>query len=110
MLVPISLPFLWLMFVLRRDVAVYDHAVFVLYSLSFMSLLLMVVFALAATHWAEPVVALAVLAVPVHMALQLRETYALGVLATLWRTAALVVVATLASLLFLALIAYLAAG
>ena len=94
----------------RRDVAVYDHAVFVLYSLSFMSLLLIAVVALAATRWGRPIAALALLAVPVHMALQLRETYALGVLATLWRTAALVVVASLASLLFLAFIAYLAAG
>jgi hypothetical protein len=109
LLVPISLPFLWLMFVRRRDVAVYDHAVFVLYSLSFMSLLLIAVVALAATRWGRPIAALALLAVPVHMALQLRETYALGALATLWRTAALVVVASLASLLFLAFIAYLAA-
>jgi hypothetical protein len=82
----------------------------VLYSLSFMSLLLIAVVALAATRWGRPIAALALLAVPVHMALQLRETYALGVLATLWRTAALVVVASLAALLFLALIAYLAAG
>jgi Protein of unknown function (DUF3667) len=110
MLVPISLPFLWLMFALRRDVAVYDHAVFVLYSLSFMSLLLIAVVALAATRWGRPIAALGLLAVPVHMALQLRETYALGVFATLWRTAALVVVASLAALLFLAFIAYLAAG
>ncbi len=28
MLIPISLPFLWLMFIGKRDVAVYDHAVF----------------------------------------------------------------------------------
>ncbi len=95
-LVPISLPFLWLLFALRRDIAVYDHAVFVLYSLSFMSLLLIAVFALAPTGWGRPIATLALLAVPVHMALQLRETYGLGMLATLWRTAALVVGACLA--------------
>ena len=109
-LVPISLPFLWLLFALRRDVAIYDHAVFVLYSLSFMSLLLIAVFALAATSWGRTIAALALLAVPVHMALQLRETYGLGVLATLWRTAALLVVSSLVFLLFLAFIAYLSAG
>ncbi|HEY3633938.1 MAG TPA: DUF3667 domain-containing protein [Caldimonas sp.] len=110
MLVPISLPFLWLLFALRRDVAVYDHAVFVLYSLSFMSLLLIAVFALAPTGWGRPIATLALLAVPVHMALQLREAYGLGMLATLWRTAALLVVACLALLLFVTFIAYLAAG
>jgi hypothetical protein len=82
----------------------------VLYSLSFMSLLLIVAFLLSTTSWGRPIAALALLAVPVHMALQLRETYALGVLATLWRTAALLVAASLVFLLFLAFIAYLAAG
>jgi hypothetical protein len=109
-LVPISLPFLWLLFALRRDIAVYDHAVFVLYSLSFMSLLLIAVFALAPTGWGRPIATLALLAVPVHMALQLREAYGLGMLATLWRTAALLVGACLALLLFVTFIAYLAAG
>ena len=39
LLVPLLLPFMWLMFFWRRDIAVYDHAVFSLYSLSFMALL-----------------------------------------------------------------------
>ena len=39
LLVPISLPFLWLMFFWKRGVTMYDHAVFTLYSLSFMALL-----------------------------------------------------------------------
>jgi hypothetical protein len=38
MLIPISLPFLWLMCVGRPGIAVYDHAIFSLYSLPFMSL------------------------------------------------------------------------
>ena len=110
MLVPISLPFLWLLFALRRDIAVYDHAVFVLYSLSFMSLLAIAFVLLVSTSWGSPIAALLVLVVPVHMAMQLRETYGLGIAATLWRTAALLVFASLASLLFLVFIAYISAG
>jgi len=110
MLVPISLPFLWLLFALRRDIAVYDHAVFVLYSLSFMSLLAIAFVLLVSTSWGSPIAALLLLVVPVHMAMQLRETYGLGIAATLWRTAALLVFASLASLLFLVFIAYISAG
>ena len=109
MLVPISLPFLWLLFALRRDIAVYDHAVFVLYSLSFMSLLAIAFVLLVSTSWGSPIAALLLLVVPVHMAMQLRESYGLGVAATLWRTAALLVFASLASLLFLVFIAYISA-
>ena len=42
LLVPLSLPFLWLMFFWKRGVTMYDHAVFALYSLSFMALLVAV--------------------------------------------------------------------
>jgi len=44
------------------------------------------------------------------MAMQLRESYRLGVAATLWRTAALLVFASLSSLLFLVLIASISAA
>jgi len=110
MLVPISLPFLWLLFAWRRDIAVYDHAVFVLYSLSFMSLLAIAFVLLVSTRWGGPFAALLLLVVPVHMAMQLRESYGLGVAATLWRTAALLVFASLSSLLFLVLIASISAA
>ena len=39
LLVPMSLPWLWLVFLWKRGVGVYDHAIFALYSISFMSLL-----------------------------------------------------------------------
>src|SRR4029077_12526556 len=32
-LIPLSLPFMWLLFVRRRDIHVYDHAIFVTYSI-----------------------------------------------------------------------------
>jgi len=101
MLVPISLPFLWLMFFWRRGIAVYDHAVFVLYSLSFMSLLFIVIALLSVTRVSAAVPTLLLLLPPLHMAMQLRETYRLGLLSTLWRTLALLTVSAIVFVLFL---------
>jgi hypothetical protein len=101
MLIPISLPFLWLMFVGRPGVAVYDHAVFSLYSLSFMSLLIVSCALLARAGWASGAVWMLFFVPPLHMFLQLRGTYGLGIFAALWRTLALLVVAGTAFLLFL---------
>jgi hypothetical protein len=109
-LVPISLPFLWLMFFWRRGIAMYDHAVFVLYSLSFMSLLLVALMALGAAHAGRSVALLASIAPPLHMAAQLKETYRLGVWSTLWRTVALLVVSAIVFTLFLLLIVYVTMG
>jgi hypothetical protein len=101
MLVPISLPFLWLMFFWRRGIAVYDHAVFSLYSLSFMSLLFIAIALLSVTPAKGVIPALVFVVPPVHMALQLRETYGLGWFSTLWRTVALLIVSATVFLLFL---------
>jgi hypothetical protein len=104
LLVPISLPFLWLMFVFRRGVTLYDHAVFVLYSLSFMSLLFSAI-AIAGHVGSEGLLALLLLAgPPVHMFAQLRGTYGLGKWGALWRTALLLVVAIIVFALFLLLV------
>ena len=101
MLVPISLPFLWLMFFWRRGIAVYDHAVFVLYSLSFMSLLFIVIALLSVTRVSAAIPAMLLLLPPLHMAMQLRETYRLGLFSTLWRTLALLTVSAIVFALFL---------
>src|SRR5690349_22306240 len=42
LLIPFSVPFMWLLFPLRRRFNTYDHTVFVTYSLSFMMLLVVV--------------------------------------------------------------------
>jgi hypothetical protein len=110
MLVPISLPFLWLMFFWRRGIAMYDHAVFVLYSLSFMSLLFVALMALGAAHAGKAVALLASIAPPLHMAVQLKEAYRLRIWATLWRTGALLVVSAIVFVLFLLLIVYVTMG
>ena len=102
MLIPISLPFLWLMFFWKRGVAMYDHGVFSLYSLSFMSLLFTVAALMAMMGVSSAVVAMCVIFVPpVHMFAQLRGTYGLGVFAASWRTIALLCICGTAFVLFL---------
>ena len=101
MLVPISLPFLWLMFFWRRGIAVYDHAVFALYSLSFMSLLFIAIALLSTVHASGVAIALVLVVPPLHMAMQLRETYRLGWFSTAWRTLALLTVTAIVFALFL---------
>ena len=110
MLVPISLPFLWLMFFWRRGIVMYEHAVFVLYSLSFMSLLLVALMGLGALHASTVIPWLASVAPPLHMAAQLRETYRLGLWGTAWRTMTLLLVSAIVFVLFLLLIVYLTMG
>jgi hypothetical protein len=102
MLIPISLPFLWLIFFWRRGVAMYDHGVFSLYSLSFMSLLFTVAALMAMMGISGTVIALCVIFVPpVHMFAQLRGTYGLGWFAASWRTIALLCICGTAFVLFL---------
>jgi hypothetical protein len=92
LLVPISLPFLWLMFFWRRGITLYDHAVFSLYSLSFMSLLFTGVATLSYFGFEGWAASLFAFVPPVHMFLQLRGTYALSRFGALWRTCFLLLV------------------
>jgi Protein of unknown function (DUF3667) len=105
MLIPISLPFLWLMFFWRRNVAAYDHVVFSMYSLSFMSLLFILMALMSTSDFTAQYMSYLLLIPPVHMFVQLRETYSLGVFPALWRTIALLVSASTVFVLFLVLIA-----
>ncbi len=104
LLVPISLPFLCLLFARRRDVVAYDHVVFSLYSLSFMSLLVIAVTLLGLAGFAGLAAVMLLAVPPVHMFAQLRGTYALSAGAALWRTVALLGVAGTTFLLFVGLI------
>ncbi|MEJ7807801.1 MAG: DUF3667 domain-containing protein [Telluria sp.] len=104
LLVPITLPFLWLLFCRRRDLTMYDHAVFALYSLSFMAVLFSLAFVLRFAGLTSVAVWLVCVVPPVHMYLQLRGTYTLGRAPALWRAGALVMIAALVFLLYLLLI------
>jgi hypothetical protein len=104
LLIPISLPFVWLMFFWKRGVTMYDHAVFVLYSLCFMSLLFAVMVPLSKLNLDWLVVLLLFFAPPLHMFVQLRGTYSLGKWGALWRTFMLLVVANIVICVFIALV------
>jgi hypothetical protein len=97
LLVPLSLPWMILLFAWKRGVRVYDHVVFLLYSISFMSMLAMIAVVMASLGVANGAVYGTLLGfVPmVHMFLQLKEGYALGWFSAFWRTAALSLFAVL---------------
>ncbi|MFZ6720885.1 DUF3667 domain-containing protein [Undibacterium sp. Ji49W] len=109
MLMPISLPFLWLLFIFKRRFSMFDHAVFSLYSLSFMTLLLMTTAILNTLSFGNAAILLFVFVPPLHMFRQLRQAYQLGIAASLWRTIALLFVAGCSLLIYLLLILSLSA-
>ncbi len=100
-LIPLSLPFIWLLFPFRRDVGLYDHAVFATYSLSFMSLLVVVLAVLSALGVSDGLVLPAAFLVPpIHIYKQLKGAYGLSRPGALWRTAWMLVFALFASMAF----------
>jgi hypothetical protein len=106
-LIPISVPFVWLLFPFSRRFRLYDHTVFVTYSLCFMMLLLaassligLVSQSLASLAWFIP---------PVHMYRQLRGTYGVSKGGAVWRTFALTFFAFIAISLFGSLLVMLGA-
>ena len=89
LLVPLSLPTLWLLFFWRRNVTLYDHTVFALYSLSFMSLLFLTAALLlkfGGPGVTTPVTLVLTTAPLVHMYAQLKGAYQLGRFGALVRT------------------------
>jgi hypothetical protein len=93
-IIPLSVPFLWLMFPFSRRFRLYDHVVFVTYSLSFMTLLFAIGTLLAAAG-INAIAPLILLAPPIHMYRQLRGAYGLSRGSALWRTALLLLSAVL---------------
>lgn len=103
LLIPISAPFLWLLFPFNRRFHIYDHTVFVTYSLSFITL-----FGVALTvgdalglPW---LAAIAAVVPPLHMYRQLKDTYGLTRRGALWRTWLLLWFALTALVLFVAVL------
>jgi hypothetical protein len=106
-LIPISVPFVWLLFLHRRryrQYGAYDHTVFVTYSITFMSMTLVAVALLQlvpGTGWLRS----AMIAIPpLHIYRQLRGAYELSRFSAIWRTVALLVFANVAIVLFLLLL------
>lgn len=112
LLVPLSIPFMWLLFLWRRGFTLYDHGVFVLYSLTFVimlsvisAVLIALVPALAGFFFVS-----AFLIVPVHMFAQLKGAYGLSIFSALWRTFMLQIFCSVVLTLFLLAIIYLGLG
>ena len=104
LLIPISIPFVAILFLWKRGFTLYDHGVFVLYSLTFIALLVMIA-GLAVRLGGDGVLKFTLAAigliVPIHMFAQVKGAYSLGVFSALWRTGMLLVFCTLALFVFL---------
>lgn len=104
-LIPISVPFLWLLYPFSRRFGIYDHTVFVTYSLCFMTLYAVVLIGAGAIGAPWLSASLAVIP-PLHMYRQLRGTYGSSRIGSLLRTWALAWFAFFALLLFTLFLAY----
>lgn len=102
LLIPLSIPFVWLVFAWKRRFKAYDHAIFVTYSLSFMSLLFIAV-SLAGSFGAPiPFVVFPLLLIPpLHLYKQLRGTYEIGRFSAFWRLMVLSIFIWIVVILFL---------
>lgn len=107
-LIPISVPFVWLLFLHRRRYwryRAYDHVVFVTYSIAFMSLGLIALSLLRPLGIGEAIIGTAMTFVPpIHMYRQLRGAYRLSRWSAIWRTFLLLNFAFIAATLFLLLL------
>jgi len=110
-LIPISMPFIWLLFFWRRDVGMYDHAIFAFHSLSFMTLLVVGLIGLDLIGVASAWLWLALILVPpIHMYKHVKGAYLVGRFGAAWRTAALLLVTSITSVLFFILLLWLEAN
>jgi Protein of unknown function (DUF3667) len=78
-LIPLSVPLMWLLFFWRRDIHLYDHAIFITYSISFMMMFLILLtlaaaFGVSGAIWGT---ALGIVP-PLHLYKQLRHAYKLS--------------------------------
>ena len=101
LLIPISVPFLWLLFPFRRRYNTYDHTVFITYSLSFM-MLLVVFGGIFMAAGLSTLASLLFFVPPFHMYKHLKGAYQLGRFSAIMRTTALVTFAFIAFGLFAA--------
>ncbi|MCY7271799.1 MAG: DUF3667 domain-containing protein [Sphingomonas bacterium] len=103
LLIPLSVPFLWLLFPLNRRYHLYDHTVFVTYSLSFM-MMLVIAGGLLVSLGAPSFASMLFFLPPIHMYRQLKGAYQLSRISALVHTLLLVSFAFVVSILFLMMI------
>jgi hypothetical protein len=104
-LIPISVPFVWLLFFWRRRFKMFDHAVFVTYSLTFMMLLALICGILISFGPTETIGGLLLTFYPpIHMYRQLHQAYETSRFGAFWRMCLLSVFAMTALTLFAVLV------
>lgn len=102
LLVPISLPLVWLLFFWKRGLTLFDHTVYILYSLSYVSLLFIVMSLLSGWETgARLLMPWLILSIPVHAYFQMKGGYSLGWFSALWRTPLLMILAIFGLTFFL---------
>jgi hypothetical protein len=104
LLIPLSLPFMWILFPFSRRYRLYDHTVFVTYSLSFMMILVILGGGFIEVGLSS-LAGMLFLVPPFHMYRQLRGAYQLGRFSALVRTMLLTTFAFIAAGLFFAVVA-----
>lgn len=104
-LIPISVPFVWLLFPFSRKFRLYDHTVFVTYSLCFMTLFAVLLSVLRAAGVGSGWLALAAMLLPpIHIYKQLKGAYRLSRFSAGWRLLMLLLFTTFTTTLFLLLL------
>lgn len=104
-LIPISVPFVWLLFFWRRQYKMFDHAVFVTYSLTFTMLLGIICALLISVPITEVIGGLLLTFYPpIHMYRHLRHAYQISRFGAFWRMCLLSIFAMTALTLFAVLV------
>lgn len=105
LLIPLSVPFVALLFLWRRRFGLYDHAVFVTYSLAFMTLMGIVATIVGAFGVSGDGLVMGFLALGcVHIYRHLRGTYELSHVSTAWRTLVLLIMIQVVLFIFAAIL------
>jgi hypothetical protein len=101
LLIPMSVPFVWLLFFWTRRFHFYDHTIFVTYSLAFMTIFATLLTILGFAGVGSAIIApAAVFIPPIHMFLQLKQAYELNWASALLRTFLLVNFCAITATLF----------
>jgi hypothetical protein len=105
LLIPLSLPFVWILFFWKPEYRLYDHTVFITYSIAFMSLLFIVLTIASAIGAPLGWIIAAGLIVPcIHLFRQMKQAYCLGWPSALLRTVVLLFGITIVIGLFLSIL------
>lgn len=106
LLVPISLPFVWLIFAWKRGITLFDHTVFILYSLTAASLLSILLLGINTLPWNMENLSAALVFIGggLHIFFHVKGAYALGWFGAAWRALYLMITSVVCVVIFVAII------